>query len=295
MTRTINNINDGTTAPPRLGRDLTISTTWLLPEWSAGPSGDPRAVHEAIATAGFDRVQGGDPDLCRELDLGVSTFGLVHNPGTIAGEARKWADQGFDCSTLHVGSGMETDDRAHALIDEIIQASVDHDIPLYIETHRATVTQDIRRTVDFVDRFPEMRFNGDFSHWYTGLEMTYGNFEAKLDFLAPVLERTRYIHGRIGDPGCIQIDIGADGSHPSVAHFRDFWTRAMAGFLATADPGDVLPFAPELLPSEINYARTAVGPDGEPREEVDRWKQAILLADIAEDCFTAAQTQVAAE
>ena len=38
----------------------------------------------------------------------------------------------------------------------------------HIETHRATICQGMWRTVQFVKRFPELRFNGDFSHWYAG-------------------------------------------------------------------------------------------------------------------------------
>jgi hypothetical protein len=288
MTRSIATINDGSTSPPALRRELNVGTAWLLPEWSTGPQGDSRAMHEAAAAAGYTAIQGGDINLCRELGLGCSTFGTIRSLGQIGDQAKLWADLDMDCSTLHVGTGLEDDDDAHRLLDEVIQASVDHDIPLYVETHRATLTQDIWRTVQFIDRFPELRFNGDFSHWYTGLEMTYGDFDEKLAFLAPVFERTRYLHGRIGDPGCIQVDIGDDAGHPSVDHFRRFWTAAMAGFLATAEPGDVLPFAPELLPAAIDYARTEPDGEGGRREDNDRWQQALLYCEIAEECFAAA-------
>jgi hypothetical protein len=39
-----------------------------------------------------------------------------------------------------------------------------HQLSIYVETHRATATQDVRRTVDLVSRISEVRFNGDFSH-----------------------------------------------------------------------------------------------------------------------------------
>jgi hypothetical protein len=285
--REIPNINEGTGAPPRLRRELNLGTAWLLPDWSTGPPNESQAMHEAAAAAGYTAIQGGDITICQALGLGCSTFGTVRARGEIDGQAKLWADLGFDCSTLHIGTGLEDDAEADALIDEVLQAAVDHDIPMYVETHRATLTQDIWRTVRFVDRFPELRFNGDFSHWYTGLEMTYGDFDEKLAFLAPVFERVRYLHGRIGDPGCIQVDIGG-GEHPSVVHFRQFWTAAMAGFVASAGPGDVLPFAPELLPAEIHYARTVPDGDGGRREEGDRWAQALLYCDIADQCFAAA-------
>jgi hypothetical protein len=278
---------------------LNLFTLAALPEDSAGPCdlGDPRAVFETLVAAGYEGVQAyeieiagvpaADPKLCGELGLGCATAGLVHRPGTIDGDAQRWADSGFEAATIHVGNGLEDDDTAHALLDEVVAASDRHGIPLYIETHRATLTQDIWRTVQLTEAHPEIRFNGDFSHWYTGLEMTYGDFDAKLRFLAPVFERTRFLHGRIGTSGCIQVDVG-DGdpvTHPSVAHFEAFWTAAFEGFLSTAGDDEHIVFAPELLPAQINYARTIPGPDGSPVEEGDRWEQASVLSDIARRCF----------
>ena len=133
------------------------------------------------------------------------------------------------------------------------------------------------------------------------------DFDAKLAFIAPVFKRTRFMHGRIGDSCCMQIDIGdnitADGGGgvvdgagqepASVAHFRRFWTEAMRGFLSTAEPGDVLVFAPELLPALINYARTVPAEDGGRKEEGDRWTQALRCTAIAKECFAAAKASAA--
>jgi len=201
----------------------------------------------------------------------------------------------MECATVHVGWGMEDDDEAARLLEAVLAASSRHDLPLYIETHRATLFQDMWRTVQFVNRFPELRVNGDFSHWYTGLEMVYGGFETKLDFIRPVLERVSFMHGRIGDPGSMQVDIG-DGdaaTHPYVAHFSALWTAAFAGFLASACLGDCIIFAPELLSPRIYYARCLAPAGSERVEECDRWTQSLVLRRIATECFEAArQSQV---
>ena len=180
---------------------------------------------------------------------------------------------------------------------EVLEVSDDLGLPLFVETHRATLTQDLWRTVQLVGAFPELRFNGDFSHWYTGLEMTYGDFDAKVAFIEPVLARTRYLHGRIGDSGCIQIGLGPhDGDEPaSIEHFRRFWTAAAAGFLAEASAGDVLAFTPELLPPSIGYARTEATADGGRDEVTDRWTDALAMADIARACFAAAASPASAD
>jgi hypothetical protein len=147
------------------------------------------------------------------------------------------------------------------------------------------------RTVQFVKRFPEIRFNGDFSHWYTGLEMVYGGFQNKLEFIRPVLERVSFLHGRIGDPGSMQVDIGSGDveTHPYIAHFRDLWSASFSGFLERAQPGDYIPFVPELLSPRIYYARRLAVSGSERIEECDRWEQALVLRRIAGECFESVQ------
>jgi hypothetical protein len=287
-------INDGTAAPPRLRVDLHLGTIWDLPVWSTGPARSDD-LYAIAAGAGFEGIQGGDPARCAAAGLACSTFGTVRQPGGLRDLASLWRDVGFECATLHIGTGHDDEATAARLVSEVLDVSDDLGLPLFVETHRATLTQDLWRTVKLVEQFDDLRFNGDFSHWYTGLEMTYGDWDAKVEFIAPVLERTRYLHGRIGDSGCIQIAITApdragttEDEPPSIAHFRELWTAAARGFLASAESGDVLVFTPELLPPSINYARTETTAVG--RDEVsDRWTDALRMADIARECFAAAQ------
>ena len=233
------NLNDGRGEPPHLKIELNMGNLEKLPDWSSAPrASDPEALLAALRRAGFDGTQGGDPAASARLGMSVTGSARIDRPGQIGDVAARCRDEGHAGMTVHVGWGMEDDAAVDALVGEINQVSDDLDFPVYIETHRATVTQDNWRTVQLLERLPDTRFNGDFSHWYTGHEMVYGGFEAKLAFIAPVLERVRYIHGRIGDPGCIQVDIGDGEGRGHVDHFRRMWTRAMAGFLESAGPGD---------------------------------------------------------
>lgn len=107
-------------------------------------------------------------------------------------------------------------------------------------------------------------------------------------FIQPVFNRTRYFHGRIGNSGLIQIDVG-DGRDEldHLTHFRDLWTRAMAGFRATAETDAELVFAPELLSPSINYGLYHTNDAGERCEGTDRWAQALVLTRIAQECWEA--------
>ena len=121
--------------------------------------------------------------------------------------------------------------------------------------------------------------------------MVYGGFESKFEFIRPVLDRVRFIHGRIGNPGCMQVDIGDGnaGHHPSIAHFRQLWTASFLGFLRSGE-GSEIHFVPELLGPEIYYARVFNG-----REESDRRQQSLLSCAVARECFRAAATEFAME
>ena len=144
---------------PTLRIDLNVGTPWSLPSWSSGPHGGEQAVLEAARAAGYRGVQGANPRRCRELGLIPTTFGIHETPGGLLGQARRWSDNGFACCTLMLGTGLEDDDTADRLVDEVLSASTTAGIPLYVETHRGTLTQDAWRTVRLVDRFPDLRLN----------------------------------------------------------------------------------------------------------------------------------------
>lgn len=276
-----------------LESQLICYFNWLALEGLRTPaSGWMRAIREA----GYNGIQFIEPlqlDLVEEartLGLGVCGTGRVNQPSDAYRLAEEARHAGLDCLTLHVGWGLEGQDEAARLIEAVLRASARHSIPLYVETHRATIFQDLWRTVQFIQQYPQLQFNGDFSHWYTGLEMVYGGFENKLSFIQPVIERIHFLHGRIGNPGCMQVDIGdlENAARLSfVAHFRTLWTKVFLAFLQRSPRGESFCFTAELLAPNIYYARTF-----HESEESDRWQQSLVLTKIARDCFDEAQKQV---
>jgi hypothetical protein len=270
---------------------LRCYMNWLALD-GLGPFADGAIA--AIQDAGYDGVQFVEPvdeaalAEARRRGLGVCSSHRVNMPREADLVAQAAADAGFECLTLHVGWGMETDDEGARLIEAILDAAARRHIPLYVETHRATLFQDMQRTIQFVAQFPELRFNGDFSHWYTGSEMVYGGFEAKLAFIRPVVERVRFLHGRIGNPGSMQVAIAENDASQYVGHFRALWTQSFAAYLRDPAPQQTfVTFTTELLASEIYYARTFGG-----AEESDRWQQSLLLKQIARECFAEAESNV---
>ena len=162
--------NDGTMNPPALRIYMHGDVLASLPKFQAMDASSQLA---AINGAGFEGVQfsGGSLEEIqryRVAGLGIAEAVRINAPRGADELARGCVDAGAACATVHLGWGLEDDEEAAKLIGALMEASAKHDIALYPETHRATILQDMWRTLGFIEKFPELRFNGDFSHWYTG-------------------------------------------------------------------------------------------------------------------------------
>ena len=286
-------LNDGSRDAPKLRVYLNLANLEELRPGSLWPGREGDESIARLRADGFEGVQvtGGEPPAPDVMPF--CGLDRINTPGEALPIAQRHADRGDQCLTVHVGWGIEDDKEVFCLVEAILSASERTGLPIFIETHRATITQDMWRTVQITKKFPEVLFNGDFSHYYCGQEMVYGGMEMKMEFMAPIFDRIGFMHGRIASPGHMQVPIDDIESRPAAAvgvidYFADFraiWARAMRGFLDRAGPGDILVFAPELLSGTHYYARLFPGPDGEMVEESDRYAQALLYADIARQLF----------
>ncbi len=299
----IDRTNDSTQAAPYLRRDINLGTMLGLPCGSLGYRETLSEQLTLLKAQGYVAAQSWN-HAAEVLAAGLRATGMAYvtQPTQTDSIVRGHKEAGLDATTLHLGTSFETDAEIDALVASVLEASSKHGYPLYVETHRATLTQDIYRTLAMVQRFPEIRFNADLSHYYAGHELIYGGQIAqRMDRLNPIFERTRFMHGRIANSGCIQAPVADEGDY--VAHFRTMWQRCFEGFLRDAGPGDYLSFNPEVLPMRVgtgtdtmwlHYAQqrrtTACDPlDGEP---TDRFLEANALWAIAREAFEAALVSI---
>jgi hypothetical protein len=289
-------LNNGSDAAPKLSVYLNLDNLVDLRADSVWPGLEGLPRYQRLLADGFEGVQltANDAPLA---GAPLPHCGLDRINTTAEADAitAKHAERGDLCITVHAGWGLENDDEVFRLVEAILTASDRHRLPIFIETHRATVTQDLWRTVQIARRFPEVRFNGDFSHYYCGQELEYGDWAGKLDFMEPIFNRAGFLHGRIASSGCMQVPIGAElpsrQAHGIVNYldrFKELWTRAMLGFLRKAEHGDVLIFAPELLSGAHYYAREFPDATGQLAEESDRYAEALLYKGLARACFAEA-------
>jgi hypothetical protein len=293
-------LNDGSGDAPKLKVYLNLDNLVDLRADTIWPGLEGLARYNLLMDDGFEGLQltTNDPPLA---GAPIPHCGLdrINTPTEADGIAAKHAERGDKCLTVHVGWGLEDENDVYHLIEAILDASEKHCLPIFVETHRATITQDVWRTVQITRRFPEVRFNADFSHYYCGLELVYGDWAVKLAFMEPIFARVGFMHGRISSPGCIQVPVETNlvevnGSPRYLDHFNELWTRAMLGFLRTTVRGDVLIFAPELLASTHYYARLVPDASGKLVEESDRYAQALIYKDLARMCFAEAQKRFTA-
>jgi sugar phosphate isomerase/epimerase len=282
-------------SPPRLLTGLSFVTIADLPSWSSGPKGDTAQIYAALDEAGYEGIQTLEP--ATACGAGLIPFGIarvIDDLDQLRAVARHWRDQGCACTTVQLGTGLEEDDDLCRLAEGMLHIAEQERHPLHLETHRATMTQDIRRTLGLIERFPELTFNGDFAHWYIGHELPYGDIEAKLVAMRPVFERIRFLHLRVSSGAFGQLTASDPAEAQHLAIFRRMWTESIGGFLLTARSGDYLPALCELLPARTFYPKMVTGPDGSPREESDRWTETAFLTEQTRVCFDAAVRNIAA-
>jgi hypothetical protein len=277
---------------------FNLINLWGAPDFSIGPRLQDTDLYSVLASVGYEAVQTPWPSASQQPGFSRFAVARITDRAQIAEVARSNREFGFLSTTVIVGTGLETDREVDRYCDALMDASVKYAHPLLLETHRGSITQDIRRTLSAIERFPELRFTADLSHWYVGNDLYGAHFDATLDALEPVFSRVRFVHGRIASPTCVQVSVdGADDRRAYVEDFRRLWTRCFALCLAHAGPHERIPFAPELLPAvaeaggvqyAMYYAQTRRTEAGEEREDSDRWVQAGYLLAIARKAFEAA-------
>lgn len=270
----------------------------------AGTSGACRTRHAQLAMLPAHGITGvlawSDWSAIRGAGLVPHAMGRVEVPGDAEAVLAWHVDAGVASTTLHLGTAFDTDAQMDRLADAVLEASAHHAHPVLVETHRATVTQDPWRTLGWVERFPDLRFSLDASHWVVGGELDYGGgFAERLPMLDQVLRRSPMVQGRIASGGAIQV--GVDDPGPWQAQTLALWTRAFA--LRRADaPDEPITFCPELLPHVIGEPARWIGYAPVRRrvdaplgieETTDRFADALRLFALADRCAVATPSMAA--
>ena len=229
-----------------------IGTLWLDRRSAAQAARPAKALGLAVEGLALPRSV---DDLKPALEWGVE-FGLHHlniqpdiRPGTTA-----------EC--LAVLEGWQR------LAEQV-------DFPIFIETHRGRMTNDLLFTLALLDACPDIRLTADLSHYVVGNEVVLPPSPEMEARFRQIMDRAHAYHGRVASAEQVQLDIGFASSARWVEQFRQWWAYGFAGWRERAPADAELTFLCEL--GAAPYAVS--GPDG--RDIGDRWADSLTLMAMA--------------
>ena len=152
------------------------------------------------------------------------------------------------------------------LIDQV-------DVPVYIETHRDRMTNDLFFMLDILDERPGLKLLGDISNYLVGREFPFPVSDENHALMHRILDSCWALHGRVASREQVQIEISFDCHQPWVDLFMGWWRYGCASWKRRAGAGDTLAFTCELGPKP--YA--IVDRDG--NDTTDRWAESLLMKD----------------
>jgi hypothetical protein len=153
-----------------------------------------------------------------------------------------------------------------------IKMSNEERMPVFFETHRNCITNDLFFTLLLMEQVPEMRLCGDLSHYLVDREFRYPISAADNALVSRILARCDAFQGRVASREQIQVQIGFPQHQKWLDLFLGWWEEGFRLWRQRAPADAVLNFQCELGPPH-DYAIT--GPDD--REMSDRWQEALVI------------------
>lgn len=144
-------------------------------------------------------------------------------------------------------------------------------IPVFFETHRFTLTNDLLFTCLLLDEIPRLQLVADLSHYVVGREIPHPVDLFHQNLIEKILSRSVSIQGRVASREQIQVPLHFPMHQKWVATFYNWWRLGIRSWIDKAKSGDRFNFTCELGPPE--YAMT----DESGYEMSDRWRESLLL------------------
>jgi hypothetical protein len=280
---------DGSGKPPRM--DIFQATWAMYDLQKAGEPFDLQAAVDWIVATGFAGMMH-----WVEAESDFTAVDAIQRAGLLAGVgfpardmatatmiAQSACERRVAFLNAQVYDSFTPDAEAVAKLEALYELCDGVGVPLFIETHRGMITQDLLRTVAYARQVPRAQFTLDASHYVVGGEIIQPDRAPAFNqALSEIIARTACIHGRVSNGEQVQVDIG-DGSGPLVRPYVDWWKAAYRQWQARASAGDFFPFVCELGPRP--YAIAAPGGTALPEgaELSDRRSQALVFKRLAEE------------
>lgn len=163
-------------------------------------------------------------------------------------------------------------EEAIELLGETILYGKSQGVKVYIETHRGTVTQDLLRTVDYLEVLDDMYLTIDLSHYVVGGEIDIVSENVESNF-AKLIDRAQSLHVRVSNGEQVQLSLQRIDEE-LLSQYKGWWKRAITNRLKYLDESEKFPVVVELGP-ENYHQKVWSGEkwlyDGDRWEDAKEW------------------------
>jgi hypothetical protein len=255
------------------------------------PDGEEWTLDEKLAMirdAGFDGcgVRFVDPAYAREVTGFLRANGMTWQaqcyPRTVRDLEPVLAlvkELGADHLNLQPDVRPYTLDECVPYIEGWRKLAHDAGVEMHIETHRDRMTTDLFFTLHLLDRFPDLRFTADLSHYVVGREFAWPVAPEHHAMIHRILDNSWGMHGRVASREQIQLQLNFPQNRDWVDLFMGWWEYGFRSWRKRSAPDATLTFLCELGPP--SYAMT--GADG--YELSDRWEEGLQMKQMIRELW----------
>lgn len=257
---------------------------WAMESMGMDLDGGMDAVLDRIQEAGFDGVGVGlyraerAAAVARGADarrMSWEAICFVRTPEDLAVRINEAQTLGAHHLNVQIVERFERLEPAIDFLQRLQVHSSRAQIPVYYETHRGRLTNDLLFMMAVLDALPDLRLTADLSHYVVAHEMLLPVAEADLARMTRIIDKSWNFHGRVAGSHQVQIPVAAPQHQGWVEQFSRWWLEGFRSWLRRAPAESQLCFMCELGPP--NYAIT----DALGRELSDRWQDSLILKDLA--------------